>query len=167
MNADRWSDLVEKGRDLVRQEGDTKWALGDLALEAQHFHGVEAQHFRGDLLRYAEEIGIALHTLRRYRDVAVAWPPALRSAGHPWSVYKELAAAPDRVRLIQSRDRWTVEEARQAVGHAPPGRHRPPSSGQRPSRRPWLTPRSPGKSSGTPGRRRRSAGRSGRRAGSR
>jgi hypothetical protein len=107
-----YKQLVAEGRRLVKEEGNVRWQLGDLAEEV-------LQTYEGDnvLADYAAEIGCSLDALQQYRRTAVAWPKG-RNRGS-WSVYNELASSPDRVHLLDrlvAKGKVTVDEARRETG---------------------------------------------------
>ncbi len=88
------------------------WLRGDLAC------GVETKgtYGEGTLERYALDVGVEYSTVRAYKQVAQAYPAESVPRGtHSWTVYRELAAQPDRLELVVSRDDWTVAEARELV----------------------------------------------------
>jgi len=106
-----YAALVAEGKRLVTTEGNTKWALGDLALEVEP----------DALTVFAEEIGAEPGALREYRRVASQWPPSTRVAAAPWSVHRELATYRDAEKILRrlvKEKRATVSEARREVGAA-------------------------------------------------
>ena len=133
--------LVELGRKVAAVESVSKWALGDLACQ------VETSYGGADLGKYAEEIGVEWSTLRDYAQVSQAFSQSVARATHSWSVYRVLAAQPDRAELVAREQPWTYREAE----HLRAGRALKSSGGSsgarrgrggRPGRRPpsWRPP---------------------------
>lgn len=118
-----WKELVAEGRRLVAQEGDRKWQWGDLALEVEPVGDVRGgSHGRLDRLhKWAEEIGffetgLPFDSLRQYRHVAHHWPSDKRRSDVSWSVHRALSAMEDRFTVVQSRPKWTMDEAKTVAG---------------------------------------------------
>lgn len=118
-----YEGLVEAGR-AAREQGDNvQWTEGDLALQVDGLpidarpRDPETWLFIEDeakaLKRYAEDVGVAYATLKRYRQVASAWPKSTRSTSTPWHVHRALVAQEDRFDLI--RPGMTVREAEKIV----------------------------------------------------
>lgn len=100
-----WSSLVKEGKEAVNALGESKWQLGDLARK------VETKHGEQSLQTFADEVGVSYDSLRRYRDVAKAYPdPATRVA--IWSVHRILSPKPVRHLL---KEGMTAAEAQRAV----------------------------------------------------
>jgi hypothetical protein len=99
-----WDELVEAGLMTISNH---QWKLGDLARE------VETNYGENSLAKYATALNMEYNTLRRYRDVAKAFPESATRVAD-WSVCRELAAQSDRVELVASKQ-WTVAEARGLV----------------------------------------------------
>lgn len=124
-----WRQVVADGKRLVKQEGNAKWELGDLALEVAPIgdSGVNSGVL-ATLDEFAGDIGIAPGTLRQYRSVASAFPKHRNLAS--WYVYVEMAPLDNRLDLIQSpprnKDRWTVEDVRHYRDKRPQNRPVPP-----------------------------------------
>ncbi len=100
-----WDGLVEVGRKVASA---AQWLLGDLACQ------VETSFGDNTLGKYSFQIGIDYGTLRHCKRVSAAFPESVPRGTHPWSVYKVLAAEPDRVELV-SGERMTVTQAQQIV----------------------------------------------------
>src|SRR5262245_22937131 len=108
-----WDQLVSAGRQAAQAEGDAKWALGDLALEAEPMgsRGGEPTGALERLREYGEAIGVELETLRDYRAVAHSWPDGARAPlDASWTAHRLLAGVPDRkgamkVLLAEQKDR--------------------------------------------------------------
>lgn len=118
-----WHEYVEKGRTLIKQISDAKFALGDTLNEMlanrRRGHG-EVEEI---LTVYARQIGAKPDTLKVYRYVATAWPEGRRRNGVAWSVHRELAPHPDRFQLIRTQPpdpvteqptEWTKDQALRA-----------------------------------------------------
>lgn len=75
----------------------------------------ETQYGDGTLQKYADDIGVEYGTLLMYRRVAEIYKKCDRSQDVYWTVHNVLRAQPDRGDLLQSRDKWTVSEARELV----------------------------------------------------
>ncbi|MBO3682836.1 DUF6192 family protein [Streptomyces sp. NEAU-YJ-81] len=122
----QWSRYLKQGRDLVNEESDIQFRLGDLTLKMIPVQRPGAENQRGVfpvLDRYADEIGINVHTLITYRHVAVAWPAEHRASGVSWSIHKALDAMEDRFELIHNPPRgitrWTEDKALSHAGRLP------------------------------------------------
>lgn len=104
-SAAAWPEsLVAKGRELASSLSDNKWGLGDLARKVEP----------GDLRDFADVIGVPYNSMREYRAVADAWPTDSRLS-FSYSVHQALRALPDRFEVIECRNSWTVQEARDFV----------------------------------------------------
>lgn len=112
-----YEGLVEAGRAVRERADDYQWEEGDLALQVEHLSGNERPRdeqgyfLAGEsaLKRYADDIDVNYGTLKHYRRVAAAWPPARRRPGASWAVHYELSPVTDRFDHI--RDGMTVREA--------------------------------------------------------
>ena len=87
---------------------DPKWAVGDLLREVP-------DHLLG---RVASELGVSESELRRYRDVAAAWPPEHRVAAS-WSAHRDLKDLPVARRYDAIRPGMTVRQAAEVAGKKP------------------------------------------------
>ncbi len=87
---------------------DPKWAIGDLLTEVP-------DHLLG---RVAGELGETESELRRYRDVAAAWPSEYRVAAS-WSTHRDLKDLPVPRRYETIRPGMTVREAAVLAGKKP------------------------------------------------
>ncbi|WP_331755522.1 DUF6192 family protein [Streptomyces sp. NBC_01643] len=123
----RWGRYVRQGRDLALEESRIQFKLGDITLKT--VHKSEPGEKRGAftiLDRYADHIGINVHTLLGYRFTAMQWPPEHREPGVSWSVHRALESLDDRFELIQEppngADHWTEDTALRRAGRLP---HRP------------------------------------------
>ncbi|MBD0743006.1 DUF6192 family protein [Streptomyces sp. CBMA152] len=123
----QWARYIKQGREMVEEETRIQFRLGDLTLKM--VPSVPNGGNRGVFIvldRYADEIGINVHTLLGYRHVAIAWPPDKRADGLSWSIHKALDAMNDRFDLIHNPPRgiaqWTEDKALSHAGRLP---HRP------------------------------------------
>ncbi|MGA4540889.1 DUF6192 family protein [Uniformispora flossi] len=124
----QWARYVKQGREMVQEESRLQFRLGDLTWKMcpktdkdGKDHGV----FR-ILDRYADEIGINVHTLIGYRHVSAAWPAEHRAADVSWSIHRALDAVDDRFHLIANPprgiDHWSEDRALSFAGRLP---HKP------------------------------------------
>ncbi|MFE3770804.1 DUF6192 family protein [Streptomyces sp. NPDC059122] len=124
----QWARYIKLGRELVEGESQLQFELGDITLkmvpkveDGRRDHGVFSI-----LDRYADQIGINVHTLINYRQTAMAWPKEHREAAVSFSVHQALSALEDRFELIQhpptNMERWTEDAALRRAGRLP---HRP------------------------------------------
>jgi hypothetical protein len=123
-----WEALVREGQEVLRQEENAKWRLGDLALEAialrppgRRVPAPDGRGFASEGIgeanqAYADAIGVEYETLDTYRKVAAAWPRGERSPHVSWIVHKVFISRPDRAELIGQRS-WTYREAQAEMGH--------------------------------------------------
>jgi Family of unknown function (DUF6192) len=112
----QWARYIHQGRDLVEEEARIQFKLGDITLKMVPVTRSETGRGVFQVLdRYADEIGINVHTLLAYRHVATAWPADKRVAGVSWSIHKALDALPDRFEVIleppEGKERWTEDTA--------------------------------------------------------
>jgi hypothetical protein len=131
-NTEFSAEAVDLGRRLVRDLGDRKWELGDLANRVCPATNGDKG---GRLLRFAAEIDIDIATLASYRTVAVAWPLSTR-AESSWTVHRELASNPDRFEIIAEQPidqngevvtTWTLRGIRRRLQRDPFDQPIPPS----------------------------------------
>ncbi|MFE7607055.1 DUF6192 family protein [Streptomyces celluloflavus] len=125
----QWVRFVKQGKDLVEEESQVQFRLGDLTLKMVPVQRPGANNQRGVfpvLDRFADEIGINVHTLLTYRHTATAWPPEHRAPGLSWSIHRALDACGDRFEVIinppQGITKWTEDKALSYAGRLP---HRP------------------------------------------
>ena len=101
-----WDGLVQLGRTI---EYASKWTMGDLACQ------VGTRYGENNLGKFSVQVGVDYSTLRDYKQVSQAYPAeSVVRTTHSWSVYKVLAAQPDRVELVAG-ERMTVTQAQQIV----------------------------------------------------
>ncbi|MFD9292566.1 DUF6192 family protein [Streptomyces sp. NPDC060030] len=120
----QWSRFVRLGRDLVQEESRIQFELGDISLKM--IPTVEDHKDHGVFIvmdKYADQIGINVHTLINYRYVSHAWPAKHRAPGVSHSIHMALAALEDRFEIIQhppeGMDRWTEDTALRRAGRLP------------------------------------------------
>jgi hypothetical protein len=115
-----WQDLVAEGRRLVKMEGEVRWKLGDLALEAVPLTPPQTPNSAAQvterLERFADELDLNLSSLKQYRQVAGRWPEETRVPGVSWSVHRVLSSREDRFDLIRSRTTWKKSDAQEVIG---------------------------------------------------
>lgn len=90
-------EYISRGMVLRENKDKIQWELGDLADE------VSTKLGGGYLAEFAKAIGIQKATLRRYRDVSRAYDEDIRTQFSmlPWSVFRQLAAQPNRIDLLK------------------------------------------------------------------
>jgi hypothetical protein len=111
-----WDEKVARGRALVSEINDRKWELGDLANEVcPAAHGVHD----GDLLgKFADQIGLSREAIKKYRQVASAWPEGTRVPSQTWTTHRLLHGKPDRFEIIKERT-WTYNSLNERLGWLP------------------------------------------------
>ncbi|GAA0439803.1 DUF6192 family protein [Streptomyces luteireticuli] len=122
----QWARYVRQGKDLVEEETQIQFRLGDLTLKMVPVQRPGNSNQRGVfpvLDRYADEIGINVHTLLTYRHTATAWPPEHRAPDVSWSIHRALDAREDRFEVISNPPRgmakWTEDKALSYAGRLP------------------------------------------------
>ncbi|MGY4954770.1 DUF6192 family protein [Streptomyces nigrescens] len=125
----QWARFIKQGKELVEEETQVQFRLGDLTLKMVPVQRPGANNQRGVfpvLDRFADEIGINVHTLLTHRHVAIKWPPEHRAPGVSWCIHKALDACDDRFEVITNPPRgitkWTEDKALSYAGRLP---HRP------------------------------------------
>lgn len=120
----QWGRFVHQGRDVVQQMSSLQFALGDITLKMVPKN--EPGERRGVfpiMDRYADLIGINVHTLLDYRHEAIRWPAAHRRQDESWSVHRALDALEDRFELIDrppdGTGHWTEDQALRRAGRLP------------------------------------------------
>ncbi|MFD5423158.1 DUF6192 family protein [Streptomyces sp. NPDC127069] len=123
----QWARYVRQGRELVQQETSLQFALGDITLKMVPKN--EPGERRGVfpiMDRYADSIGINVHTLLTYRDTAIHWPAEHRQPQESFSVHRSLEGLDDRFEIITTPPdgaaHWTEDQALRRAGRLP---HRP------------------------------------------
>ncbi|WP_328381791.1 DUF6192 family protein [Streptomyces sp. NBC_00400] len=122
----QWARYVKQGQELVEEETRVQFRLGDLTLKMVPVQRAGSNNQRGVfpvLDRFADAIGMNVHTLLGYRHVATKWPPEKRAEGVSWSIHKALDALDDRFELIHNPprgiERWTEDKALSYAGRLP------------------------------------------------
>jgi hypothetical protein len=113
-----YENLLQRGLELREKADGLSWELGDLAIEA-------SLTFDKNLFKqFAREIGVKVGTLKRYRDVAKAYPDKevreeLRILS--WSHFRQVAANPDRVQILRKAcdENWSVEKLTKMTSDEP------------------------------------------------
>ena len=67
-NAIGFRELVKEGKQLIEEQTNVNWKLGELASKCDKEYGA------GKLQQLAEELEIPYSTLRSYRATFIAWP---------------------------------------------------------------------------------------------
>ncbi|MBB1258319.1 DUF6192 family protein [Streptomyces alkaliterrae] len=121
------SEMVAKGRRLVRSEGSAQFQLGDLGLELVPLppkgKRLPMKAYK-TLADFAEDIGLEKDRFEEYRLVAGAWPKNRRDKDVCWTVHSILSHHPDRFTLIHhppvhrrtGERRWTCDAAHRVRG---------------------------------------------------
>jgi len=117
-----WNRIVSEGRAARAAADGGAWHIGHLALL------VEKRYRSGTLQRFAEAIGESYGTVRRFRWVAGAYEPTVRTrfTGLTFSHFQAVASLPDRLLWLQrayrrgwSVDRLVQESRKATTGRAP------------------------------------------------
>lgn len=119
---ERWTELVKTA---LAKDADRNWFLGDAALEIAPMGGNNngKDSVEENLRRFASEIGIEYESVRKYRNVAEAWPSGNRFPDTSWKVHQMLAGHQAKI-----RPGMTVTQAHVAMGQSVAGRTGPNSS---------------------------------------
>lgn len=103
-----FEEFIQRGMDLREKADNLQWEFGDLAVEFTRLMG---KQYLPDLAR---GIGVKISTLRRYKDVSLAFPLEIRKAFDilSWSHFREVAANEDRTLLLTraADESWSVEK---------------------------------------------------------
>ncbi|WP_225826247.1 DUF6192 family protein [Streptomyces naphthomycinicus] len=133
---ERYEQIVNQARELIEQLTGAQFALGDLALEIEPLRPLGGSHEAPDevlftveesLTRFADDIGVALSTVEKWRWTASRWPAGRRRKGISFSVYRILASVRDDAERWASLDdppfnertgqrKWTPDGAKRLVG---------------------------------------------------
>jgi hypothetical protein len=101
-------DLITIGQELREKKDNISWEMGDLAIEVTRSYGPKA------LEAFSKGVGIQLSTIRRYRDVAKAYPVDFRQevAMLSWSHFRTVAARDDRFELLKRAhdENWSIDK---------------------------------------------------------
>lgn len=76
------------------------------------------------MARFADDVGICVHSVMNYRFTAAHWPPEHRMQGVSIDIHRILMGHPDRFELIRNppfnphygTHRWTQDAARRVRG---------------------------------------------------
>ncbi|WP_218952138.1 DUF6192 family protein [Amycolatopsis anabasis] len=129
----RYNQLVREGRQLVEQQSRAQWKLGDAALEIEPIRDRDGEHAIADeelysvseaLELFAEDIGAAATTIKKYRYTSARWPEDQRRSGVSHTIHQVLGKLDERFEVIDDppmhersgERRWTVDAARRVVG---------------------------------------------------
>lgn len=112
-----WNESVKRGKALMSQIGMNKWELGDLTIKECPANDPSIKD-GGRLEKFADEIGISVGALRKYRTVAAAWPAGNRFPAQTWTTHMELAGQPDREQIMAEQT-WTRNALRERLGQHP------------------------------------------------
>lgn len=77
-----------------------KFQLGDLIVAMTERIGYPGLR-REMMVRFAEEVGVPVQRLERYRRVAAAWPPDKRHPEVSWTVHEILVPYADRFKILK------------------------------------------------------------------
>lgn len=132
---ERYKQIIEEARHLLEEHKRIQFRLGDFALETEPMQPVggyypsypEIDTVHGALSMLAEDLGIPVATLTKYRWVASRWPNEYRQAAATWWVYKVLSSDPERFtkiynppkNLVTGRPEWSTDMAAREVGNTP------------------------------------------------
>lgn len=87
VSAERYQQLVESGRELVKSPSKCQFPLGDIALEIEPMgpsggsRPHDAARVDAALEAFAEAIGLSMRTVETYRWVSSRWPARRRVPG--------------------------------------------------------------------------------------
>lgn len=101
-----YDEAVSEARQIIATIESNEMKLGELADRLEPRYGEQT------LKKFAQEIGIAVCTLERRRSVYRAWKDIPAPAPISFSVAQELAAHPERARLITEQPNLTKGQAR-------------------------------------------------------
>ncbi len=107
-----WNDAVREGKVIVELGEATQLRLGELADE------VESEYGKKKLAEFAKAIGVAACTLKRRRSAYRAWKKTGAAPPRLYSVAQDLAAHPDRAKIVAENPNLTAREARELTREA-------------------------------------------------
>jgi len=123
----RYEQIVAELRDVVEQQTQGQFTIGDRALEIEPIRprggaaAVAAWSVERSRVRLADDIGLSVKTARR---VASRWPADKRRTGTSFSVHRVLASIDEDAErfaaieeLPDGKVRWSVDDAKRRVGH--------------------------------------------------
>ncbi|MFN2545746.1 MAG: hypothetical protein ABR600_14410, partial [Actinomycetota bacterium] len=103
-----WGRLVAEGRSARASADAGRWRIGHLASL------VAKQYGSGSLQAFADDIGEAYATVRRYRWVATRYEPTIRFRFQQlsFSHFQTVAGLPDKVKWLERAETgcWSVDE---------------------------------------------------------
>lgn len=103
-----FEEFITRGQELREKADNLQWEFGDLAVEFTRMCGPKL------LPDLARGIGVAVQTLRRYREVSTVFPLAIRQAYAmlSWTHFREVCGKEDRHLLLQRAhdENWSVEK---------------------------------------------------------
>ena len=103
-----FEEFITRGQELREKADNLQWEFGDLAVEFTRMCGPKL------LPDLARGIGVAVQTLRRYREVSAVFPLDIRKAYAmlSWSHFREVVSKEDRHLLLQRAhdENWSVEK---------------------------------------------------------
>ncbi|MEV6333043.1 DUF6192 family protein [Streptomyces sp. NPDC051909] len=125
----RYEQIVAELRGVVEQQTQGQFTIGDRALEIEPIRprgGVATDHAWSvdlSLTQLAEDIGLAVKTVKTARWTASRWPADKRRKEASFSVHKVLASIDnetERYAAIETppagKTRWTMDDARRRTG---------------------------------------------------
>jgi hypothetical protein len=105
-NSGLYNSWVRDGRNVVKNQAEANWLLGELATKVEKHYGA------AKLEQFAEDIGVNYNTLKSCRATCLAWP---EKVGRPtfWiaSALNPLPEA-ERFRIAKEKANLTYREAR-------------------------------------------------------
>lgn len=128
----RYEQIVAELREVVEQQTQGSFTIGDRALEIEPMRerggqqaapGEELFTVRETLHRLAEDIGLAYRTVEKARWTASRWPKDKRQKGVSFRVHRVLAQIANEAERFATitkppagKTRWTSDEANRKVG---------------------------------------------------
>lgn len=101
-------EFISMGMQLREEKDGVTWKIGDLAEALTLTLGP------GALPDWCREIAIPLSSVRRYRDVAKSYPPAIREEFNilSWSHFRAVSSHEHRLELLKraADETWSVEK---------------------------------------------------------
>ena len=129
----RYEQIVAELRQVVEQQTQGQFTIGDRALEIEPMRvpedgrealpGQDLFTVRQALARLAEDIGLRRSTVENARWTASRWPKEHRQASVSFTVHRVLGSIPDEEERFaaikqppEGKSRWTVDDANRRVG---------------------------------------------------
>ena len=100
-----FDSAVAEAKEIIKRQATDQLRLGELA------DRVEVKYGRGDLKKFADEIGVADCTVKRWRDTYRAWPIGAPGRDLPYAVLRELITLPDRCEIASKNPDLTKSQA--------------------------------------------------------